>query len=198
MPEKHKAFLLRWGYRAAVAALLWLALRYLLPWLLPFLPALGLAVVLEPAVERVHRITRIKRSFLAAVCTLVTALVSLLLRQAQQALDVLPEALAQLPAFGSAVLERLDRFCAACPDGLREDLEAWLGRLPRLADSAAEQISGRALRFMGSAVSALPRLSLFGAATALGTYFCLSSYPAIAGFTRRQLTEPQRRRVRGL
>lgn len=205
MTEKHKAFLLRWGYCAAVAALLWLAMRYLLPWLLPFLPALGLATVLEPAVERVHRITRIKRSFLAAVltisllaavCAMVTALVSLLLHQAQQALDVLPEALAQLPAFGSVVLERLDRFCAACPDGLREDLEAWLGRLPRLVDSAAERISGQALRLMGSAVSALPRLSLFGAATALGTYFCLSSYPAIAAFARRQLTEAQRRRVR--
>ena len=205
MPEKQRAFLLRWAYRAAVAALVWLTVRYLLPVVLPFLPALAVATLLEPAVERVRRRTRIQRRFLAAVltvlflaavCLLVTILASLLLRQARQALAVLPEALSRLPALGQLIVDRLDRFCAACPDGLRQELEGWIARLPRLADTAAERLSGAALRLMGAAVSALPRAALFCAATALGTFFCLNSYPSIAAFARRQLTPEQRCRVR--
>lgn len=205
MAEKQRAFLLRWGYRAAVAALIWLAVRYLLPWLLPFLPALAAATLLEPLVERVRRRTRIKRNFLAAVitlaalaavCGLLFTVASLLLRQARQVLAALPAALSRLPALVQSILDRLDRFCAACPEGLREDLDAWIARLPRLADTAAERVSAAALRLMASGVAALPHLVLFCAATALGTFFCLSSYPAIAAFLRRQLTGAQRRRVR--
>ena len=55
----------------AVAALVWAGVRYALVWLLPFLLALGLAMLLEPLMEQARRGLRLKRGFTAAVVTLV-------------------------------------------------------------------------------------------------------------------------------
>ena len=46
MQEKQRAFLVRTAYWAVWAVLLWLGVRYLLRWLLPFLLALALAAVI--------------------------------------------------------------------------------------------------------------------------------------------------------
>ena len=47
MQEKQRAFLVRTAYWAVWTALLWLGVRYLLRWLLPFILALGLADVVQ-------------------------------------------------------------------------------------------------------------------------------------------------------
>ena len=59
------------AWYAAVAALVWAGVRYVLVWLLPFLLALGLAMALEPLMEQARRRLRLKRGFTAAVVTLV-------------------------------------------------------------------------------------------------------------------------------
>ena len=96
------------------------------------------------------------------------------------------------------LLARLDRFCAACPPSLREDMAAFLSRLPQQLTSAAGDLSAAAVRFLGTMVAAMPQAILFCATTALAVFFTLSSYPAIAAFARRQLSPGQRRWVRGL
>ena len=48
MQEKQRAFLVRTAYWAVWAVLLWLGVRYLLRWLLPFLLALALAAAPIP------------------------------------------------------------------------------------------------------------------------------------------------------
>ena len=48
MQEKQRAFLVRTAYWAVWAVLLWLGVRYLLRWLLPFLLALSLIHISEP------------------------------------------------------------------------------------------------------------------------------------------------------
>ena len=70
MVEKQLRFLIRLTCFAACAALVWLFLRYLLVWLLPFFLALGLASLAEPLIERVRRSMHLQRSFLAAAFTL--------------------------------------------------------------------------------------------------------------------------------
>ena len=44
MQEKQRAFLVRTAYWAVWTALLWLGVRYLLRWLLPFILALGVGI----------------------------------------------------------------------------------------------------------------------------------------------------------
>ena len=62
------------------AVLLWLAgsflfIRWLMVPLLPFLLALGLSAMVEPAVGRVRRLLRVRRSFAAALVTTAALLV---------------------------------------------------------------------------------------------------------------------------
>ena len=123
------------AWYGAVAALVWAGVRYALVWLLPFLLALGLAMVLEPLMEQARRRLRLKRGFTAAVVTLVlvggllTVLIVVLVQAVEQALALLsslPEMLAGLPEALERVQARVSDFCAACPEGLRRWAEGAL------------------------------------------------------------------------
>ena len=72
--DQQKRFLISAAYLGVITALVWLCLRYLLVWLLPFVIALCLAALAEPAIEFCRRKMRFKRSFTAAVLTLALLL----------------------------------------------------------------------------------------------------------------------------
>ena len=104
--QQQKDFLIRVAYGALWLALIYLSARYVLLWVLPFVIALGLAALAEPAIDFCRRKMRFKRAFTAAVLTLtllvsLSALVWLLLEQLlAQAVDLLtnlPQRLTALP-----------------------------------------------------------------------------------------------------
>lgn len=196
MQEKQRAFLVRTAYWAVWTALLWLGVRYLLRWLLPFILALGLAALVEPVIAWCRRRMGLKRGFTAAVVTIaVTAailalaavIVWQLIRQAAELLTRLPTLLAGLPGMTAALRQRLDDFCAACPQGLR----GWLEEIPALlgtqAAVLAERASGACITAAGALAAALPGVFLFCGTTALAVFFTTGSYPRIMAFFRRQL-----------
>ena len=207
MVEKQLRFLIRLTCFAACAALVWLFLRYLLVWLLPFFLALGLASLAEPLIERVRRSMHLQRSFLAAVFTLAlsAALVGLavtlagqLVRQASDLLQHLPRYLAGLPSLTDTILRRLDEFCAACPASMRQDVDQFLAALPQQLSRLVGTLSASGVHLMGSLMAALPQLVLFCVTTALALFFSISAYPTIVDFFRRQLRPERRKWVRGV
>ena len=68
--EQKKEFLLTGAYYAVLAAALYLFLRYLLWWLLPFLLAFTAARAMEPVILLLRRTVHFKRGFSAALLTL--------------------------------------------------------------------------------------------------------------------------------
>ena len=187
MQEKQRAFLVRTAYWAVWAVLLWLGVRYLLRWLLPFLLALALAAAVEPVIAWCRRRMGLKRGFTAAVVTiavtgailaLAAVIVWQLIRQAAELLGQLPGLLAGLPGMTEDLRQRLEDFCAACPQGLRSWLEEVPALLGTLAAGAAQRASGAA---------ALPGVFLFCGTTALAVFFTAGSYPRVMAFFRRQL-----------
>ena len=97
MQEKQRAFLVRTAYWAVWAVLLWLGVRYLLRWLLPFLLALALAAAVEPVIAWCRRRMGLKRGFTAAVVTIAGCTVS---KPARAIRD--PVTMISLPASASA------------------------------------------------------------------------------------------------
>ena len=185
------------AWYAAVAVLVWAGVRYALVWLLPFLLALGLAMLLEPMMEQARRRLRLKRGFTAAVVTLVlvggllAALIAVLVQAVEQALALLsslPEMLAGLPETLERVQTRVSDFCAACPEGLRRWAEGALADLPQLASSLAGQASSMALR----------GLFLACGTRVLAVFFTLTAYPQVMAFLRRQLPARWRGRAGGV
>lgn len=171
MQEKQRAFLVRTAYWAVWTALLWLGVRYLLRWLLPFILALGLAALVEPVIAWCRRRMGLKRGFTAAVVTIaVTAailalaavIVWQLIRQAAELLTRLPTLLAGLPGMTAALL------------GTQ-------------AAVLAERASGACITAAGALAAALPGVFLFCGTTALAVFFTTGSYPRIMAFFRRQL-----------
>lgn len=150
MQEKQRAFLVRTAYWAVWAVLLWLGVRYLLRWLLPFLLALALAAAVEPVIAWCRRRMGLKRGFTAAVVTiavtgailaLAAVIVWQLIRQAAELLGQLPGLLAGLPGMTEDLRQRLEDFCAACPQGLR----SWLEEVPALLGTLAAGQAPRAV-----------------------------------------------------
>ena len=183
MQEKQRAFLVRTAYWAVWAVLLWLGVRYLLRWLLPFLLALALAAAVEPVIAWCRRRMGLKRGFTAAVVTiavtgailaLAAVIVWQLIRQAAELLGQLPGLLAGLPGMTEDLRQRLEDFCAACPQGLR----SWLEEVPALLGTLAAGAPGP---------PPLPGVFLFCGTTALAVFFTAGSYPRVMAFFRRQL-----------
>ena len=136
--ERQKRFLIRLAYAGSFVALAWAGIRYVLVWLLPFLLSLGLASLVEPAVERIRRKLHLKRGFVAAVFTLVLLAVLVLLtvtlltqlaRQTADILRQLPLYLTGLPTLMNAVSDRLEDVLVNCPAHLRQDVEQFLTQL---------------------------------------------------------------------
>lgn len=196
MQEKQRAFLVRTAYWAVWAVLLWLGVRYLLRWLLPFLLALGLAAAVEPVIAWCRRRMGLKRGFTAAVVTIAVtgAILALagvivwqLIRQAAELLGQLPGLLAGLPGMTEDLRQRLEDFCAACPQGLRGWLEEVPALLGTLAAGAAQRASGACITAAAALAAALPGVFLFCGTTALAVFFTAGSYPRVMAFFRRQL-----------
>ena len=205
--ERQRVILLRLAWLAAMAAVGWLTLRYALVWLLPFLLALGAAALLEPLILLARRRLRLKRGFTAAVLTLVlvggvlTVVVVLAVQLVEQAVALvssLPALLAEMPDTLTALERRLERFCAACPQGLRRAAEGLLAGLPQQASQMAGELSSAVLQGAARAMGALPELLLACGTTALAVFFTLSDYPEVMGFFRRQLGPQRLDRARGV
>lgn len=196
MQEKQRAFLVRTAYWAVWAVLLWLGVRYLLRWLLPFLLALALAAAVEPVIAWCRRRMGLKRGFTAAAVTiavtgailaLAAVIVWQLIRQAAELLGQLPGLLAGLPGMTEDLRQRLEDFCAACPQGLRSWLEEVPALLGTLAAGVAQRASGACITAAAALAAALPGVFLFCGTTALAVFFTAGSYPRVMAFFRRQL-----------
>ena len=182
--EQKKEFLLTGAYYAVLAAALYLFLRYLLWWLLPFLLAFAAARAMEPVILLLRRTVHFKRGFSAALLTLfllfllgglLSLLLSALFTEATAFLTQLPTLLDALPALTGGLLDRLRAYGALCPDWLRELLTA------ELSDWAA----------YGSTA-----LVLFAATTLLAVFFLAASYPTLCAAAKRRLSPRAQQRLR--
>ena len=190
--HKHLRFLLFLAYTALILA----ALAWVLPGLLPFLLALALACLLEPAVRPLTDKTGLRRPWAAAIVLvgftlLLLAGCALLLRRLWYELGLLSERLPALleaaDGLSSWAEGLLYRLTVAAPPSSRAALESAL-------ESAASQISSlisglisKVLGWTAGAVSALPAAGLFLFTTLLACFFILAGRPALFAFFRRQI-----------
>lgn len=207
MYEKQKQFLIRLAYIAACLFLFWLFFRYLAVWLLPFLIAMGLATLAEPGINFCRVRLHFKRSFTAAVftlllvgllITLLSLMIARLFDEAYAFLTQLPHYLTALPDLASELRARMERFCAACPENLRVWMDAMTDQVLGQVVNIFSSFSEKCLDQITKAVTSLPQVLLFCATTALAVFFTTSSFPSVMAFLRRQMTEPRLQKARGV
>lgn len=202
--DRLKHFLLCAASAAAAAALVYVTLRYLLLWLLPFLPAAAAVSAMEPAVRFLQTRLRFRRAFSSLLLTLfllflLGGLLSLLgatlageayalLRHAPALLSAVPQALA-------ALLARVRQYAAVCPPWLYEQIEGTLLRYAAEAGDLLGALTDRLLALLGSLAAALPRFFLGVATSVLAIYFTSSSLPELRCAAKRYLPASAQRRL---
>lgn len=193
-----------------ISVLLWIAgiivfFRWLLVPLLPFLLALGLSAMVEPAVQRLSRAAKVRRSFAAVLVTTALLLTAgggaavLVLRLGTELRDWsarLPEIIADFPALWNGALDRVENWYSACPPFLRSALDSLALQLTEEGPSLAGTVGGWLMGAASGLVAALPNLGLFLVTTILAVYFTSVSYPAILAFLKRQLPPSWQERCR--
>ena len=194
---------------AAGAALgglaLWLALRFLVPWTLPFLIALALSALLEGPVGFLIARLSLPRWAAAAGCTLLLVLLlsgALLLAlwrlwyEASLLLEELPRLIASLPSLGDQAEDWAYRYIIAAPPDLQDFLWQALESLLDRAAALPALLYDWAAAWAAGVLAALPQWGLFLFTTALATYFSSAGRPALLAFLRRQVPARWRPRVR--
>ena len=197
MPENRRLrFLLRLACAALLACGLWLALRFLLPWLLPFLAALGLSALLEPGVRFLTGRLHMGRRWAAGLCTaalaggLLTGAGLLLWRgwyELTVLLGRLPALIAGLPQLAGALESRLYRFLVALPPSAREPVRAALEDLMDQGAGLPARLYEGLTGLIGRTVSALPALALFLVTTLLAAYLMSACRPELLELVRRHM-----------
>lgn len=193
-------------YACAVVGGVWLTVRFLLPWSAPFLVALALATLLEPAVKRLAS-RGIRRSFAAGALTLL--LLALLLwglcalgaKGLAAATDFALQTPALMDTAGRRLAElekRVLAYIESAPAGAAATLRAALDGAAGSLRALPARLSQWVLDLAGKAAQAGPGALLFAATAGIGTYFISASYPRILAFFSAQLPEDLRRRLEGL
>ena len=207
MSDKYRNFITLALYWGLLLLLCWIGVRYVLLWLLPFLIALGVAYIMEPMVCYLRKKLRLRRGFVSAVLsfvllalllTVLTVLCLNLLQQSVRLFKALPQYLAELPVYFSALQERLEQFCSSCP----KSLQSWLQQV--LSDSSRElsawfaRFSAQCVSTAAEALKDIPSVFLFTATTVLAVFFTAAQLPAILDFLRRQLPPQRQKQVGGV
>lgn len=206
MPERLAKYLWAALCWALVIAALWLALRFLLPWLAPFLVALGAAALMEPAVGALAR-HGWRRSVAAGLVTLavLAAAVGAVYALASKGVDMLTDFARQVPELVASAEQtlawleaRMLEYIAAAPQGVSGYLESALDSLGESLYKLPAALSQWGLELVARTAQASPDTLLFAVTAGIGTYFASASYPQLTAFLAAQIPAGLRWRFSGV
>ena len=181
---------------------LWAALRYALPLVLPFALGLGIALAAEPLVKLCQR--RLPRWACAAlgvtatlvmVLTLLTLLLSILIRELGQLAGVLPE-MAQTARQGLTSLEDfLLSVAHRAPEGLQGMLQRWVLSIfhdsGRWSDAMVEHLPGIATSLLGR----IPNGALMLFTMVISSYMISARLPQLRAALSRRIPQSWKDKV---
>ncbi len=192
---------------ALAAALLWVALKFLLPVLAPFILAFLTAAVCEPVVKYLSGRCNMRRGIASALCVL-TVLLSLvgfvllvlfrLFDEAVGLLNELPEMTSGLPALFEKIDRAARRFIVSFPQGVRDYLNDAIAATGEALLALPGSLSAAALGYLGSMAERAPGTVLALVTYAIGSFFISASYDKIISFLRRQIPERFQKRMADL
>jgi sporulation integral membrane protein YtvI len=203
MPEnKHLRRALYVLYAVAAAGLVWVLVRYALPWLLPFIVAFAIARLIEPVVAYMTDRWKFRRGGASAICTIIIfaallALTGLAIGRVVIELTAfvkdLPTLLTSLTKTFSVVGERVDGFVGSAPPEIQNYLSSVMDGFSRKSAELPAELSGKVLTFLTNFAKFTPRLLLFLFTCAISVFFISCSYKDVRTFILRQLPKDRRK-----
>ncbi len=206
MPESgYLRFALRLGSVLLAVAAFWLFFVYALPWFLPFILAMLTARLIEPGVLFMFRRFSFKRSFSAAVFTILVVSAQLLLfvliggsliAKLIEIVRELPSYLAALPSIFNLLDLKIDTLLSSLSPDMRAIAESILAAASRQISSIPSELSSRLLQFLSICAGCTPDVIMFIITYAIGTFFLSTSYLSVNRFLVRQFPESWQDKVK--
>ena len=205
--NKHLRYALYALYACAACAILWLFIRYALPWLLPFILAFAISRLIEPAVSFLVQKARFRRTAAAGLCTLIvfSALVTLTALAVGRAVIELTAFVRRLPALLQGVSDalnalgaRVENFVSNAPVEIRNYLNGMIDGFVKKSAEIPAELSGKLLPLLSGAAKITPRFLVFFLTCAISVYFMSSGYADVRAFILRQIPREKHRALRDL
>ncbi|MGI6404274.1 MAG: sporulation integral membrane protein YtvI [Oscillospiraceae bacterium] len=200
--EKRKAFIINTAYVALVVALVVLAFKYLVPWLLPILIGYAIAMIFKPIVQFITKHTKAGPKFTGCVVLLLAyALIAALLTLGGAKLvQAVQNILADIPTFYTATFQpailSISNFFEQVLEPL---LPGMTGNSGNLLEVTLQNMQNALFTFSSSAIAKLGTLTTKIPAFMLAFFFTIMSsliismnYAQVAGFLARQIPEQHR------
>lgn len=203
MPEnKHQRRGLYCLYGAVSILLIWLILRYALPWLLPFIVAAVIARLMEPVVRHLTDRYKFRRGYASALCTIIifSVLITLTVLAIGRVIIELTAFVRDLPALLknltktiSLIGDRINVYIKAAPPEIQDYLKNALDGLGRRIMELPAALSDDVLVLLSDIAKFTPKFILFFLTCALSVFFISCGYKEISAFILRQI--PKKRHV---
>jgi sporulation integral membrane protein YtvI len=208
LPENKHVRRLRFVlYGALCILIIWLLLRFALPWLLPFILAFVISRLIEPAVHLFTERFHFKRGYASAFCVIVVfsalvALTAVVIGRAVIELTAfvkdLPNLLSNITNLFTMIGDRIDGFVKSAPPEIQDYLN---NVLDGFSDKSAEwpaALSGKLLGVLSSVAGFTPRLVLFIFTCAVSTFFISCGYKEVVAFIMRQTPRTRHRTMQDI
>jgi sporulation integral membrane protein YtvI len=198
--EKKLKFMINCAYLALITLLLYLAAKYLLRWVMPFIIGYIIAAAVQPAARYFNKKNNanIKAVSVAGVLLLVAAIIVLAVFVISRLFTCLYNASAQLPAFMDRIMQSL-KLIAVKLTPLFNLVSKYSGVE---VDTSFSGISNQLLKisqipeniqeFLQGAVSSLPRFMINFIVTVVAACFIAADYSHITGFIMRFMPKKYR------
>lgn len=206
MPEnKHLRRGLYCLYGAAVIILLWLLLRYALPWLLPFIVAIAIARLMEPVVRGLTEHYQFRRGVASAVCTIIIfaaliSLTALIIGRAVIELTAfvndLPRLLKSVTATVTVIGERINGYIKSAPPEIQDYMKNVINGFANKGADLPAELSGKILGLLTDVAKMTPKLVLFFFTCALSVFFMSCGYKDVTAFILRQIPKNRHKTMR--
>ena len=203
--EKKKNFLVQLAYYAAIAALLYLFLRYLLPPLSPFVAGFMIAWFLNKPAKalgrKLHLSARIPAFLLAIVFFAIVFVAAM--TAGLQIISALEHFVPQLPSlyatkivpFISASFDELETALAEYDPSIGQLVDRILTQLFTYIGQLVSNLSLSMVKLISSLITGLPTVILSVILTVVSTFFISLDFDSIIAFLRRCLPASMRTTV---
>ncbi len=197
--EKKKKFIVNITFYTLIAAIVFLAVKYLLGWIMPFVVAFAVSAVITPFAKRVSGYFKVGRKFAACFAAflfyafgtglvvlcgfgLYAALKNLFYSLPQLYADSIEPALASLSGFVQNTL-------AAFDPAVSSSFEQFAADFFSNAGSMISDVSVNALSWLSAYITKIPYFIAAVFIAVIATFFIASDYDGIKAFIARQIPE---------
>ena len=195
--ERMRAFIIKFVFYCIIAGLVFVALKYVMPILMPFVLGFFFAFLLKPLIDWVTVKSRVKRAPVAVFTLLVfyVIMATLCIVLGTRIVVLIRDVFYGLPTFYQTVLEpaifsiqdSIERTFVAINPSLLVSIESIGESLAKSLSGLVSGISTRMLSWATGVAGSLPTMFVNIIITIVVSFFCVVDYYKITSFLLRQL-----------